>query len=180
MRSIRDFRPSIWRCSDESRAKRIQTRRGRKRFIKTPGRESRGCRGLNRFPGPRIFHCGDASSTDCRLRSAKSGRRPIRFRRFSMSSICATSKRQAWRSIRGACSRKQIVRTSLPVAIVNEKVAHDFWPGQDAIGKRVQLPGEKRMREIVGIARTANYSTLGGAAASVRLCAARTELFGCH
>ncbi len=45
-----------------------------------------------------------------------------------------------------------------PVAVVNEKVAHDFWPGEDALGKRIQLPGEKQMREIVGIARNANYS----------------------
>jgi predicted permease len=49
---------------------------------------------------------------------------------------------------------------STPVAIINEKLAHDYWPNGDAIGKRIQLPGEKVMRQIVGIARTANYSTL--------------------
>ena len=68
--------------------------------------------------------------------------------------------------------------TSTPVAIVNEKMAHDYWPGGDALGKRIQLPGEKQMRQIVGIARTANYSDLGGAAATVRLYASGTELFG--
>ena len=68
--------------------------------------------------------------------------------------------------------------TSTPVAIVNEKMAHDYWPGGDALGKRIQLPGEKQMRQIVGVARTANYSTWGGAAATVRLCAAGAELFG--
>jgi predicted permease len=48
--------------------------------------------------------------------------------------------------------------TSTPVAIVNEKVAHDYWPRGDALGKRIQVPGEKQMRQIVGIARNANYS----------------------
>ncbi|HWF46684.1 MAG TPA: ABC transporter permease [Bryobacteraceae bacterium] len=50
---------------------------------------------------------------------------------------------------------------SRPVAIVNEKMVHDYWPGGDAIGKQIRLPGDTAMREIVGIARTANYSTLG-------------------
>lgn len=45
-----------------------------------------------------------------------------------------------------------------PVAIVNEKLARDYWPRGDALGKRVQVPGENGFRQIVGIARTANYS----------------------
>lgn len=51
---------------------------------------------------------------------------------------------------------------STPVAIVNEKAAHDYWPG-GALGRRVQLPGEKEMRQIVGVASTATYSTWGEA-----------------
>ncbi|MGH9620392.1 MAG: ADOP family duplicated permease [Bryobacteraceae bacterium] len=47
-----------------------------------------------------------------------------------------------------------------PVAIVNEKLAHDQWPAGKALGKRIQIPGETVMRQIVGIARTANYSSL--------------------
>ena len=50
--------------------------------------------------------------------------------------------------------------TSLPVAIVNEKMAHDYWPA-GALGKRIQLPGEKVMRQVVGVARTANYTAWG-------------------
>jgi len=50
---------------------------------------------------------------------------------------------------------------SVPVAIVNEKIAHDYWPRGDALGKRIQLPGEKQTRQIVGIARTADYSAWG-------------------
>ncbi len=49
---------------------------------------------------------------------------------------------------------------STPVAIVNAKMAHDYWPNESALGKRIKLPGETVMRQIVGIARTANYSTL--------------------
>jgi predicted permease len=55
--------------------------------------------------------------------------------------------------------------TSAPVAIVNEKMAQDYWPGEAsgsrALGKRIQLLGEKQMRQIVGVARNANYSTWG-------------------
>jgi predicted permease len=53
--------------------------------------------------------------------------------------------------------------TSAPVAIVNEKLAQDYWPGGNsgsrALGKRIRLPGEIQMRKIVGVARTGNYST---------------------
>ncbi len=50
---------------------------------------------------------------------------------------------------------------STPVAIVNEKMAHDYWPAGRALGKRIELPGEEQMRQIVGIATTANYSSWG-------------------
>jgi predicted permease len=48
--------------------------------------------------------------------------------------------------------------SSAPVAVVNEKLARDYWPRGDALGKRIQLPGDKQMRQIVGIAKNANYT----------------------
>ncbi len=50
--------------------------------------------------------------------------------------------------------------TSMPVAIVNQTMAREFWPA-GAVGKRVQLPGETQLRQIVGVASTANYTAWG-------------------
>jgi predicted permease len=50
--------------------------------------------------------------------------------------------------------------TSLPVAVVNEKMARDYWP-EGALGRRIQLPGENFLRQVVGVARTANYTGWG-------------------
>jgi putative ABC transport system permease protein len=52
--------------------------------------------------------------------------------------------------------------TTLPVAIVNQKLANDYFPS-GALGHRLQIPGEKISRTIVGVARTANYSSWGEA-----------------
>jgi predicted permease len=49
----------------------------------------------------------------------------------------------------------------LPVAIVNQAMADRYWPNQDSIGKRFHLAGESAYRQVVGIARNANYQTLG-------------------
>jgi len=50
---------------------------------------------------------------------------------------------------------------SIPVAIINDTMAAEYWPKQDPLGKRLQLPGSKEFLQIVGIAKTANYQTLG-------------------
>lgn len=52
---------------------------------------------------------------------------------------------------------------SRPVAIVNDTMAAQYWPNQDVIGKRLQLPRGKQFLEIVGVVKTANYSSLGEA-----------------
>jgi putative ABC transport system permease protein len=47
--------------------------------------------------------------------------------------------------------------TTPPVALINETMAREMWPGQDPIGKRIKFPGSERYpqqwRTIVGVAR---------------------------
>jgi predicted permease len=48
-----------------------------------------------------------------------------------------------------------------PVVIVNSTMAARYWPNQNAIGQRIQLPNEKSFRRIVGIVKTVDYASLG-------------------
>jgi predicted permease len=50
---------------------------------------------------------------------------------------------------------------STPVAIINDAMATKYWPNQDALGKRLQLPRGQEFLQIVGIVKTTNYQTLG-------------------
>jgi putative ABC transport system permease protein len=47
--------------------------------------------------------------------------------------------------------------TTPPVALINETMAREMWPGQDPIGKRIKFPGSEKYpqswRTIVGVAR---------------------------
>jgi predicted permease len=49
--------------------------------------------------------------------------------------------------------------TSRRVIVVNERMARRFWPGEDAIGRVVELGGYPR--EVVGVAADGKYGTLG-------------------
>jgi predicted permease len=51
--------------------------------------------------------------------------------------------------------------SSLPVAIINETLAHRYWPDGDPIGQRLLFVGDTVPRQIVGVARTANYDNIG-------------------
>jgi predicted permease len=48
--------------------------------------------------------------------------------------------------------------TSQPVTIVNQAFAERYWPGQDAIGKRINTRG--RWFTVIGVARNAKYRRL--------------------
>jgi predicted permease len=50
---------------------------------------------------------------------------------------------------------------SLPVVIVNENLARRYWPNGNAIGQHLRLTGDTITRQIVGVVKTSNYTTLG-------------------
>jgi predicted permease len=52
---------------------------------------------------------------------------------------------------------------SLPVVIINDDLAQRYWPDGRALGRRVRLTGDAVTRQIVGVVKTSNYTTLGEA-----------------
>jgi putative ABC transport system permease protein len=54
---------------------------------------------------------------------------------------------------------------TMPVAVVSESMARDFWPGQDAIGKRIRWGGKlsSPWRTIIGIVGEVKDSSLSAA-----------------
>lgn len=52
--------------------------------------------------------------------------------------------------------------SSRPVVVVNEEFARRYWPGQDALGKRLRsASADSAWMEVVGIARTGKYFFIG-------------------
>ena len=61
--------------------------------------------------------------------------------------------------VAGRAFTKQDIRGSTPVIIVNETLARQFWPGQNAVGKRLTIPRltDTVAWEVVGVARDSKY-----------------------
>lgn len=51
--------------------------------------------------------------------------------------------------------------------VINETLARRLWPGEDPLGKRFVMGGEKTMSVVVGVANNGKYHTLGEAPAAV-------------
>ncbi|HEV2424146.1 MAG TPA: ABC transporter permease [Terriglobia bacterium] len=52
---------------------------------------------------------------------------------------------------------------SLPVAVINQALAARRWPGGDALGRRFHFVGDDTWRQVVGVVKNADYTTLGEA-----------------
>jgi predicted permease len=64
--------------------------------------------------------------------------------------------------LRGRSFTDSDSESAVPIAIVNQTMAEDFWPGEDPIGKRFSVdtaPG--RFVEIVGVSAKGSYNTMG-------------------
>ena len=60
--------------------------------------------------------------------------------------------------VRGRAFTDQDLETSRPVAIVNETLARRLWPGQDPIGRMLDVPRfEGHLWQVVGVARDSKY-----------------------
>jgi predicted permease len=64
--------------------------------------------------------------------------------------------------LRGRDLTAQEAQSEIPDAVVvNEVLARRVWPGENPLGKRLALGGEKTMSEVVGVAGNGKYHTLG-------------------
>ena len=62
--------------------------------------------------------------------------------------------------VRGRGFTAQDAATSTPVTVINEAVAEQLWPGQEAVGKRLVRTWGGPALEVVGVARDAKYRSL--------------------
>jgi putative ABC transport system permease protein len=62
--------------------------------------------------------------------------------------------------LRGRDFTDQDTEAAPRVVIVNETLAHRFWPGQNPLGKRILQKGLNREYEVIGLAKDAKYGSL--------------------
>jgi predicted permease len=61
--------------------------------------------------------------------------------------------------LRGRDISPRDTKTSIPVAVVNETMAKEFWPGEDPIGHHFRMKkSDSPVIEVVGVARYAKYT----------------------
>jgi putative ABC transport system permease protein len=65
--------------------------------------------------------------------------------------------------LRGRVFTEQDLEGRMPVAIINQKTASTYWPGQDPIGKHLANSRDMIQREIVGVVADVKYNTLNTA-----------------
>jgi predicted permease len=64
--------------------------------------------------------------------------------------------------LRGRDLTRKEADSEMPGAVViNETLARRLWPGEDPIGKRLAMDGEKTMSEVVGVVKNGKYHSLG-------------------
>lgn len=64
--------------------------------------------------------------------------------------------------LRGRDFTQRESSTDKPDAVViNQTLANRLWPGEDPVGKRIAMHGEKSMSMVVGVVRDGKYHTLG-------------------
>ena len=109
------------------------------RVRETPGVRERG---LHAEPSARTGRL--------RRRRLRAGRfsdaarsRELRRRRWTPSTK-GSSRRWGYRSCAAAASWRPIPPSAPRVAVVNEQFAKHYWPGADAVGKRIRLDGRQR------------------------------------
>jgi putative ABC transport system permease protein len=63
--------------------------------------------------------------------------------------------------LRGRDFTTQESQQAMPVAVVNEFMARCLWPDRDPVGQRITFGEDRSSVEIIGVAKTGKYRTLG-------------------
>ncbi len=62
--------------------------------------------------------------------------------------------------VRGRNMTETEYRTAANVALVTESTGRAFWPGQDPVGKRIKLGGDKAFSEVIGVVHDGRFTSL--------------------